>query len=97
MKVIKETDLLIVELRSELNDKLSIEKWENWKLAMEVRVAIMKEAIQIPERNPTTHIWHGNELLICMALWETTLSSDLWFDDASISIISFSICMNEGI
>lgn len=46
------------------------------KLPKEVRAARNKEARQTPQRNPTTQIWHGNELPICRALCETTLSRD---------------------
>jgi len=91
MKVIKENNLLIVVLRSELNDKLSIEKWANWKLPKLPRIAKTKETIQSPQKSATAHIWHGNELLICSALWETTLSRgvvDLWFNG------SISLCMD---
>lgn len=88
MKMIKENNLLMVVLRSELNDKLSIEKWANWKLP---RIAKIKETIQSPQKSATTHIWHVKELLICSALWETTLSRgvvDLWFN-GSISLYFF--------
>lgn len=36
-----------------------------------------KEVRQTPERKPSTQIWQGNELPICRALCETTLSRDL--------------------
>jgi hypothetical protein len=80
----------MVVLRSELNDKLSIEKWAKWKVPKEVRVAKIKEAIHNPQRNPITHIWHGNELLICKAFWETTLSRvNLWWFNGSIFFTLF--------
>lgn len=42
----------------------------------EVRAARKREAKQTPQMNPTTQIWHGKELLITKAFWETTLSKD---------------------
>lgn len=48
----------------------------NSKLPKEVRAARNKEVRQTPQRNPTTQIWHGNELPICRALCDTTLSRD---------------------
>lgn len=79
-----EFDLLImlgeVELDVEIPDeKAEKERPPNWKAPNEVRAARNKEVRQTPQRNPTTQIRHGNELPICIALCETTLSRDLWF------------------
>lgn len=86
-----EIDLLILLRGVEFHGKLSIdmaenEKLSNWKVPKEVRAAKINEAMQTPQRNPTTQIWNGNELPIFMALWETTLSIDLWFN-GSISLL----------
>lgn len=51
-----------------------------WKVPKEVKAAKKREVKQTPDRNPTTQIWHENELPICSALWETTLSIDFWFN-----------------
>lgn len=51
-----------------------------WKVPKEVKAARNREVKQTPERNPTTQIWQENELPICSALWETTLSIDFWFN-----------------
>lgn len=46
----------------------------NSKVPNEVRAARIKEVRQTPQRKPTTQIWQGNELPICRALCDTTLS-----------------------
>jgi len=51
----------------------------NSKVPSEVRAAKNKEVRQTPLRKPTTQIWHGNELPICKAFCDTTLSRDFWF------------------
>lgn len=68
------THLLIicgVEFQVEVPEN---EKTPNSKVPNEVRAARNKLVRQTPQRKPTTHIWHGNELLICRALCETTFS-----------------------
>ena len=52
----------------------------NSKVPSEVRAAKNKEVRQTPLRKPTTQIWHGNELPICKAFCDTTLSRDFWFN-----------------
>lgn len=56
-----EIDSLMLLLRSEFQDKLSIDMVENenrssCKVPKEVRAAKMKEARQTSQRNPTTQI-----------------------------------------
>lgn len=54
------------------------------KVPSDVRAARNREVRQTPQRKPTTQIWHENELPICKAFCETTLSRDFWFNDDSI-------------
>lgn len=87
-----------VEFPDELgiDDNVENERGPNWKVAKEVKAAINKEVRQTPQRNPTTQIWHGNELPICKAFCETTLSIDFWFC-ASISLFftNYNECFTQ--
>ena len=74
--------LIISEL--EFHGEIPMEMDENEippiaKVPSEVRAARTREVRQIPQRKPTTQIWHGNEFPICRALCETTLSRNFWF------------------
>jgi len=86
-----EIDLLILLWEVELAVDIDENKMgSKLKVPKEVKAAKKKEVRQTPHRNPTAQIWQENELLICNALWETTLSIDFWFI-VSISVsLSFS-------
>lgn len=78
-KLSKFHSLTIAEL--EFQEVIPLEDAENEippnaKVPGEVRAARKNVARQTPQRKPTTQIWHGNELPICSALCETTLSMD---------------------